>query len=174
MCVQFYSYRVEFQERGPGHIHGVLWCNLQKMERLVLTEGKLKMQDNPDDDSECPLEGLSGVFKKLRTDEEMDEEERQTLTTFIDSFITVSINPNIVGEDVAKSAQEVNKHRHTRTCEKFSSECRFNYPKFPSPFTIIAQPMKETGKKRTKKLENELKENPTVFVAFEVAQDHEI
>ena len=157
MCVQFYSYRVEFQERGPGHIHGVLWCNLMKMERLVLTEGKLKIQDNPSDDSECPLEGLTAVFQKLRTDEEMDKEERTTLSTFIDSFITVSINPEIVGEDIAKAVQEVNKHHHTRTCQKFSTECRFHYPKYPSPSTIIAQPMKETGKKRTKKLEKHTK-----------------
>ena len=121
MCIQFYSYRVEFQERGPGHIHGVLWCNLSKMERLVLEEGKLKIQDNQDEDSECPLEGLSAVFQKLRTDEEMAKEERKTLTTFIDNFITVSTNPNIVGEDVAKCAQEVNKHHHTRTCQKLST-----------------------------------------------------
>ena len=172
MCVQFYSYRVEFQERGPGHIHGVLWCNLMKMERLVLKEGKLKIQDNAhedeDEDEECPLEGLSAVFMKLRTDEEMNQEERKILSTFIDNFITVSINPKVVGEDVARCAQEVNKHHHTRTCHKLSTECRFHFPKYPSPSTIIAQPMKETGKKRTQKLE---KHNKTLAAVKDIIED---
>ena len=32
MKVQFYNYRVEFQLRGAGHIHGVLWCDLPELE----------------------------------------------------------------------------------------------------------------------------------------------
>ena len=28
MCVEFYNYRVEFQMRGAGHIHGILWTDL--------------------------------------------------------------------------------------------------------------------------------------------------
>jgi len=27
MHVQYYNYRVEFQMRGAGHIHGVLWID---------------------------------------------------------------------------------------------------------------------------------------------------
>ena len=27
MHVEFYNYRVEFQMRGAGHIHGVLWID---------------------------------------------------------------------------------------------------------------------------------------------------
>ena len=157
MCAQFYSYRVEFQERGPGHIHGVIWCNLKKLERLVMIEGKLKNQDNPDKGMKHPLKGLSDIFQKLRTDELMDEDAKEILATFIDSFITVSTNPDIVGEDVAKSAEEVNKHHHTKTCQKFSTECRFHFPKYPAPHTIIAQPMKDSGKKRTKKMEKHSK-----------------
>merc|ERR1711894_118296 len=87
----------------------------------------------------------------------MNEDSKKILTAFIDNFITVSTNPDIVGADVAQSAEEVNKHHHTRTCQKFSSECRFHFPKYPSPCTIIAQPMKESGKKRTKKLEQHTK-----------------
>ena len=28
MCVEYYNYRVEFALRGAGHIHGVLWVDL--------------------------------------------------------------------------------------------------------------------------------------------------
>ena len=27
MCVEYYNYRVEFQMRGAGHIHGTLWID---------------------------------------------------------------------------------------------------------------------------------------------------
>ena len=32
MAVEFYSTKVEFQGRGAGHNHGVLWVNLDKLE----------------------------------------------------------------------------------------------------------------------------------------------
>ena len=35
MCVEYFTYKVEFQERGAGHIHGTLWLNLEKMEKLI-------------------------------------------------------------------------------------------------------------------------------------------
>ena len=35
MSVKYYTYKVEFQERGAGHIHGVLWLDLDRLERLV-------------------------------------------------------------------------------------------------------------------------------------------
>jgi hypothetical protein len=34
MMVEYFSYKTEFQERGAGHIHGVLWVKLYKIEKL--------------------------------------------------------------------------------------------------------------------------------------------
>ena len=42
-----------------------------------------------------------------------------------------------VGKEVSKFAKEVNKHRHTKTCPKHNSTCRFIYPKYPSPHIIV-------------------------------------
>ena len=33
MCAKFYNYRVEFQMRGAGHIHGLIWVDLDDFER---------------------------------------------------------------------------------------------------------------------------------------------
>lgn len=30
----FYNYRVEFQVRGAPHVHGVLWINYERVERI--------------------------------------------------------------------------------------------------------------------------------------------
>ena len=39
--------------------------------------------------------------------------------------------------------EQVQIHHHTKTCRKYGSKCRFNFPKFPSEQTIIAQPLCE-------------------------------
>ena len=59
----------------------------------------------------------------------------------VDEFTTVSLHGNTVGHDVARIAEEVNVHHHTKTCRKYNETCRFNYPRFPSHKTIIAQPV---------------------------------
>ena len=85
------------------------------------------------------------MFQKLRNEDDLATEDLICLENFIDGFTTVSLNPNIVGEDVAKLVMEVNVHHHTKTCRKYDSSCRFNYPRFPTPNTIVAKPFK--GKK---------------------------
>ena len=40
---------------------------------------------------------------------------------------------------MARIAKEVNKHHHTKTCSKHDTTCRFSYPRYPSPQTIIVE-----------------------------------
>ena len=44
---------------------------------------------------------------------------------------------------MANIAREVNKHHHTKTCRKHDTTCRFSYPRYPSPHTIIVKPCTE-------------------------------
>ena len=69
------------------------------------------------------------------------------LARFIDEFTTVSIHDNTVGKKVAEIAQEVNKHHHTKTCRKYDATCRFKYPRYPSPKTMIVTPCNESSAK---------------------------
>ena len=39
--------------------------------------------------------------------------------------------------------KEVNVHKHTKSCTKGNIHCRFNFPKFPSNRTLIANPLSE-------------------------------
>ena len=32
MCVNYYNYRVEFQMRGAGHVHGTLWIDWKELK----------------------------------------------------------------------------------------------------------------------------------------------
>ena len=99
------------------------------------------------------MKGLSKAFKKLKNSEKLLQEDTSSLANFIDGFITVTTNKQIVGEDVAMAVKEVNQHKHSKTCRKHGTKCRFNYPKPPSPHTIITQPVQESKlmKKKTAK-----------------------
>ena len=145
MNVDYYSYKVEFQDRGAGHAHGTLWLNLDKIENLLKDkDGTLRPRNVDDDPNKCgPFHGIKVAFKKLRSNTKLENEDKNALREFIDEYTTVSIHENTVGEDVAKIAQEVNKHHHTKTCRKHDTTCRFNYPRYPAPHTIIVEPCKE-------------------------------
>ena len=89
---------------------------------------------------EKPFKGISDVFKKLRNEVPLNDEELKPVKKLIEEFTTVSLHGNTVGEDVAKIAKEVNVHKHTNTCRKYNETCRFNYPRFPSHKTIVCKP----------------------------------
>ena len=93
-----------------------------------------------------PLKGITEVFNKLRHDKPLEKNEISCLTRFIDEFFTVCTHSKVVGKDVAEIAKQVNQHHHTKTCRKHGTTCRFNYPKPPSPETLISSPYKKDKK----------------------------
>jgi hypothetical protein len=111
MKVIFYNYRVEFQARGMGHIHGVLWCDLTEIER----------------------EAFNKVFSSDFTE---NDGEFKTVVKFIENFTTCRIPEN---ETLKGFVKEVQTHNHTKACKKYDNNCRFGFPKYPSEKTIIAK-----------------------------------
>ena len=146
MNVDIYSMRIEFQQRGAGHVHGTLWIQLKNLEKLIKHPSGRLVQELKECnvDAEKPFVGITEAFDKLRTDRDLTEKEFKALISFIDEFTTVSLHENTIGKDVAQIAREVNVHNHTKTCRKYNNSCRFNYPRFPTNETIIAKPLKGT------------------------------
>ena len=137
-----------------GHVHGTLWANLRKLERMVYSpEGKLVIGTEAElNDPKVykPFKKITEAFRKLREDVPLDDEELDSLKNLIEEFTTVSLHSNTVGRDVAKIAEEVNVHHHTRTCRKYNNQCRFNYPRYPSHQTIICKPFNGSREERDK------------------------
>ena len=71
MKVQFYHYRVEFQLRGAGHVHGVLWLDLKELEPS--------------------FPGIQAIMTKLRVSAKLDEKDKDVMQDFIDTFVTCSL-----------------------------------------------------------------------------------
>ena len=71
MYVKHYTYKVEFQDRGAGHVHGTLWLGLKKIDNLMRDSPNSELRPKTkteERDSECNgwMHGLSKAFKKLR------------------------------------------------------------------------------------------------------------
>ena len=117
------------------------------------------------------MKGLCAAFRKLKNSEKLLREDTDCLSNFVDSFITVSTCEGEVGVDVAATVIEVNQHRHSKTCRKYGGRCRFNYPKPPTPHTIVVQPVVESdGEKRSKML---LDSEKVIGKVMKVLEDEE-
>ena len=139
MKCQYFHYRVEFQLRGAGHVHGVLWVDLKELEKQ--------------------FEGISNVMIKLRKAEKLLEADKDVTVRFVDAFVSCSLED----EGISDIVEDVQTHKHTSTCFKKGKTCRFNFPRFPSDRTIIAQPLSQgeeesdyVFKKRKKKIKDTL------------------
>ena len=133
---------------GAGHVHGTLWVDLGSIER----QQRLKKGKQVSFEKKEKIEGLSLAFKKIKDSEKLTEEDTDSLATFVDTFITVSTCEKKVGKDLAATVRKVNQHRHTKTCRKYGGKCRFNYPRPPSPHTIIVQPVRDGDTEKRSKI----------------------
>ena len=134
---------------GAAHIHGTLWLDLEKIEKVELKNGK------PENSGKNgPMKGLCQAFRKLKNSQILHKEDTESLANFVDTYMTVSTSKALVGEDIATTVKEVNQHKHTVTCRKYGGQCRFKYPRPPAPHTIIVQPVVESDTAKRNKIIN--------------------
>ena len=86
------------------------------------------------------FEKLTSAFNSLSSDENPSAEEKNAVSAFADKFITVTLkDPRTRG-----IASKVQRHRHTKTCERQGVTCRFDFPKLPSMYTMLTVPSRVT------------------------------
>ena len=131
MKVRHISYRVEFQGRGAGHIHGVLWLDLKEMKIT-----KVKNSD------------LQDGYNRLRHNLPLKTEQLTAIENFTDAFVTCTrcvsvaglqlLGPDAgeeeikrAGEEAVKKAEDLNWHGHSKSCTKGSGPlCRWKFPRY--------------------------------------------
>ena len=136
-------------------MHGVLWLDLDKLEKM---NTELEVTEDPDEPKLFP--NLNSAFRKLKRDEDLTEDDVSSLASLVETFSTVCVDPNIVGVVTSRIAKEVNTHSHTGTCRKGEREdCRFRFPRYPSAKTIIQRPWRlfKGDEDRKKELKQVLK-----------------
>ena len=163
MNVKYISYRVEFQARGAAHIHGTLWLNLKKIEKSPTfmekkTTGKIG--------------DLTSAFIKLRDEQKLSNSEKEAIAVLTDMFISCSLNPDIVTQEVVDIAREVNCHCCTRKCEE---RCKYGFPRFPLKETLVVDKHEFDDMIMETNSPNETKVNYTkiLFDIEEILKDEE-
>ena len=79
MSVRFFNYRIEFQGRGAGHLHGVFWIDWDEF----FSKNKLNVRNQ---------DLLISAFKKLKNDQVLEEDELLEVADFADKFVCCSFN----------------------------------------------------------------------------------
>ena len=110
--------------QGAAHIHGVLFLDIEAIQKREVKRGN-------------PVFGkLIDAFATLASDENPSAEEKQAISAFADKFITVTLKDPMT----TQIASKVQRHRHTKTCERPGVKCRFDFPKPPSLYTMLTVP----------------------------------
>ena len=80
---------------------------------------------------------IQSAMNLIKAGEKLSSTQIDALAQFADLFVKVTLkDPSTSG-----IVREVNLHHHTaKACRKYGTECRFNFPKFPTYRTIIAVP----------------------------------
>ena len=84
------------------------------------------------------FEHLERAFTTCSESKVPERDETAAIEAFADEFITCSLR-NPMTRNIA---MQVQSHHHTFTCRKRGSKCRFNFPRFPSLFTMVAVPLR--------------------------------
>ena len=152
MKVLLYSYRIEFQKRGAPHAHGVLWLDMDKVEKefpgLKKAYDKLRHQkplgDPTSDEITSSADSADSEDSASSADSTEIENDAKPIVQMLDRFVTCSLHEETAGgKDVVDIVRACQTHHHTHTCKKRSlngTTCRFNIPKLPSEETVLCQP----------------------------------
>lgn len=123
---------------GSCSIHGVAWLDDEELKNCL---------------------DEKGLFSESK-------DKEQHILTLIDKWSTCSLNPDQInltlGETKKKQKEEKdnlislvknsNIHRHTDSCRKYGTECRYEFPRFFTEKTIIANQLKDISDEQKKAL----------------------
>ena len=89
------------------------------------------------------IHGVAWIDKKwLKEEFEIEgplAENNEKAANLANKLTTCAIPKN--DENFAEVVKMVQKHKHTKTCKKYGTDCRFGFPKLPSEKTIVASPL---------------------------------
>ena len=98
---------------------------------------------------------LRGALETIANDNIPNWGQKRSITEFVDKFISCSLQEPMT-RDIALLVQQ---HRHSRSCERPGTNCRFNFPQLPSLYTLVAVPTRITCKEieERRELHNHIK-----------------
>lgn len=91
------------------------------------------------------LENVYGI-----TGDFIDEPEKAL--PLVDKLISCELPEN--NPIIKDIVNEVQRHHHTKSCQKYNGSCRYGFPKLPCPATVLAEPLSSDmdPKEKTEKM----------------------
>ena len=123
-CITYWSDKMEFQGRGAGHIHGVAWCDLKKVSKLIEKEREvgviLKFRDTDKAEEDSNSSHLENAYRNLRESNPLKKEEEDALIDFVDRSVTCTLNPDLAAKMIdLKYDKELGKKDHSDSKRMF-------------------------------------------------------
>ncbi|XP_062588390.1 uncharacterized protein LOC134250047 [Saccostrea cucullata] len=86
----------------------------------------------------------------------IDSDGEEAVCDFIDRYVTCSVPADSDDPELRKSVLEVQQHskKHSKSCKKKGTECRFNFPRPPSQKTFITSANEEENAEEWEKETN--------------------
>ena len=117
-----YSYRIEFQLRGAGHAHGVLYVDWSRFPEEVIPRRQIKL--------------IEEALERIRLERKLDPNHCEAICLLADTVISCSVKLPITYDKM-----KVQKHRDTKACHiESTGECRFHFPQYPTYKTVVSAP----------------------------------
>ena len=155
-----------------SHLHGVAWFNTKskyihdnQLENCFLPDNSFNLND--DENLPKLIDFWTSCSLSNKTEYENQQDNESEIGSEIDPWTL-----NALGK-LDSIVEDVNTHGHRKTCRKKNTECRFNFPKLPSPETFIAKPLDKNDPKRDEKLAEakNLKEKVKAILTKEFVAD---
>ena len=96
-------------------------------------------------------------------------ENEEAAIKLADQLVSCSL-PDPTDKPLHDIVNDVQRHKHTKSCLKYNGKCRYGFPKLPSPKTLIAKPLEMTDPNMDVKDKKKLKER--VAEVMEAAQKY--
>ena len=135
-------------------------------------------------DKDPDISHLENAYKCLWEGQPLIEAEKDSLIDFIDRAVTCTLNPEMAakmidvkkdkleGAEIIKIAEECLIHHHTKSCRKYGTKCRVNFPRYPMWKTELTREIVEDDEE--KKKERKEKHQHILITVMELLEDEDI
>ncbi|XP_062609123.1 uncharacterized protein LOC134270887 [Saccostrea cucullata] len=123
-----------FEHRFHVFLHDVIMSPSEPIGKVIDYFQRVEFQQRGSPHMHC-LFWIEGAPK-------LDEDGEDAVCEFIDRYVTCEIPSESEDAELRKIVQDVQQHskKHSQSCRKKGTDCRFNFPRPPSKKTFLAKP----------------------------------
>ena len=134
-----------FEHRFHAFLHGFILSDANPIGKVIDYFYRVEFQQRGSPHTHC-LFWIEGAPK-------FGKDEESKIVEFVDKYITCEIPDKENDPELHEIVKSVHQHskKHSKSCKKKGTTCRFNFPRPPSMKTFIAKPQENNDDDNTEK-----------------------